>query len=222
MIQTFTAIIKRQFADRQILLVNTVRALKFLEEYTDRQAQVWQVLKTYHELPDQLADIHLHFEQFKSTLQTDFKHLKQATSKNTQNFQSMISLQQTYTSTLISHVTTTYSKIAKLQNQIQQHCMYSHSSEQLHTDTVQLEAPDYDPNIDGNNDSPSNPRCTTVSVNDILEDNQSIPELIDDSNDEPDATTFHPKTFPLKLIGLMLPPSRYLMYLLLLWIHCRR
>ena len=34
-IETFVAIIKRQFADRQLLLVNTVHSLKFLEEYSD-------------------------------------------------------------------------------------------------------------------------------------------------------------------------------------------
>ena len=35
MIETFVAIIKRQFADRQLLLVNTAHCLKFLEEYLD-------------------------------------------------------------------------------------------------------------------------------------------------------------------------------------------
>ena len=35
-IETFVSIIKRQFADRQLLLVNTVHCLKFLEEYLDR------------------------------------------------------------------------------------------------------------------------------------------------------------------------------------------
>ena len=34
-IETFVSIIKRQFADRQTLLVNTVHSLKFLEEYSD-------------------------------------------------------------------------------------------------------------------------------------------------------------------------------------------
>ena len=34
-IKTFASIIKRQFADRQLLLVNTARCLKFLEEYSD-------------------------------------------------------------------------------------------------------------------------------------------------------------------------------------------
>ena len=43
-IKTFVFLIKRQFADRQTLLVNTTHSLKFLEEYTDRQAQIWKVL----------------------------------------------------------------------------------------------------------------------------------------------------------------------------------
>ena len=34
-IETFVSIIKRQFADHQLLLVNTVHCLKFLEEYSD-------------------------------------------------------------------------------------------------------------------------------------------------------------------------------------------
>ena len=69
--------------------------------------------------------------------------------------------------------------------------MYPHNSEQLHTDTVQLEALDCDPDIDSNKDSPKSQRRATVSVNSILEDDQSIPELIDDSSTEPDTTTFH-------------------------------
>ena len=43
-IKTFVFLIKRQFVDRQTLLVNTTHSLKFLEEYTDRQAQIWKVL----------------------------------------------------------------------------------------------------------------------------------------------------------------------------------
>ena len=43
-IKTFILLIKRQFVDRQTLLVNTTCSLKFLEEYTDRQTQLWKVL----------------------------------------------------------------------------------------------------------------------------------------------------------------------------------
>ena len=34
-IETFVALLKHQFADRQLLLVNTARSLKFLEDYVD-------------------------------------------------------------------------------------------------------------------------------------------------------------------------------------------
>ena len=43
-IKTFAFLIKRQFVDRQTLLVNTTHSLKFLEEYANRQAQIWKVL----------------------------------------------------------------------------------------------------------------------------------------------------------------------------------
>ena len=39
-IETFVALLKCQFMDRQLLLVNTARSLKFLEEYMDRQALI--------------------------------------------------------------------------------------------------------------------------------------------------------------------------------------
>ena len=38
-IETFAALLKHQFADRQ-LLVNTAWSLKFLEEYVDRQVLI--------------------------------------------------------------------------------------------------------------------------------------------------------------------------------------
>ena len=88
-IKTFILLIKRQFADRQTLLVNTTCPLKFLEEYADRQTQVWKVLQKYDNLPDEVDDLNSHFESFKSTIETDFKHLKEATSQNVQNVQNI-------------------------------------------------------------------------------------------------------------------------------------
>ena len=75
-IKTFVSIIKRQFADRQLLLVNTVHCLQFLEEYLDRQAQIWKIFHKHHNIPDNLQDLHLHFDDFKTSLETDFNHLK--------------------------------------------------------------------------------------------------------------------------------------------------
>ena len=91
-IKTFILLIKRQFADRQTLLVNTTHSLKFLKEYTNRQTQVWKVLQKYHNLPDEVDDLHSHFESFKSTIETDFKHLKEATSRNIQNIQTSLNI----------------------------------------------------------------------------------------------------------------------------------
>ena len=74
-IEIFVSIIKRQFADRQLLLVNTVHCLKFLEEYLDRRAQIWKIFHKHHSIPDDLQDLHLHFDSFKTSLETDFNHL---------------------------------------------------------------------------------------------------------------------------------------------------
>ena len=44
-IETFVSILKRQFTDRQLLLVNTAHSLKFLEEYADSQSQIWKIFQ---------------------------------------------------------------------------------------------------------------------------------------------------------------------------------
>ena len=74
-IKTLTHLLKCNFTDRQTVLVNTVRALKFLESYGDRQAKLWKVLTKYDKLPD-------YFHDLQTTLQTDFALLKKATSMN--------------------------------------------------------------------------------------------------------------------------------------------
>ena len=84
-IENFVSIIKRQFTNRQTLLVNTAHSLKFLEEYSDRQAQIWKTFHKHHNIPDDIEDLHLHFDSFKTSLETKFKHLKEATSHNMQN-----------------------------------------------------------------------------------------------------------------------------------------
>ena len=60
-IETFVSIIKRHFADRQLLLVSTACCLKFLEEYSDRQVQIWKIFHKHHNILDDLQDLHLHF-----------------------------------------------------------------------------------------------------------------------------------------------------------------
>ena len=80
-IETFVSIIKRQFADHQLLLVNTARCLKFLEEYSDCQSQIWKIFHKHHPIPEDLQDLHFHFNDFKNSLEKDFKFLKEATSQ---------------------------------------------------------------------------------------------------------------------------------------------
>ena len=77
-------------------------------------------------------------------IEKDFKFLKEATSRNVENFQTSLSLQQTYSSSLCSHVNNIYNKLAELQRQIPNHQMHMNSG-----DMVQIEAPDFDLDIDG-------------------------------------------------------------------------
>ena len=51
-IKTLTQLLKSSFNDRQLVLVNTARALKFLESYGNRQTKLWKVLSKYDRLPD--------------------------------------------------------------------------------------------------------------------------------------------------------------------------
>ena len=142
-IETFVSILKCQFANRQVLLVNTACSLKFLEEYTDRQSQIWKIFQKHQTIPEDFQDLHLHFDDFKNSIEKDFKFLKEATSRNIENFQTSLNLQQTYSSSLCSHLNNIYNKLAELQRQIQHHDLHMNSG-----DTIQIEAPDFDPDID--------------------------------------------------------------------------
>ena len=142
-IETFISILKCQFADHQLLLVNTAQSLKFLEEYTDRQAQIWKIFQKHHTIPKDIQDLHLHFDDFKNDIEKEFAFLKEATSKNVENFQTSLNLQQTYSASLCSHVNNIYNKLVELQWQIQHRDPHMNSG-----DTIQIEAPDFDPDID--------------------------------------------------------------------------
>ena len=142
-IETFISILKCQFADHQLLLVNTAQSLKFLEKYTDRQAQIWKIFQKHQTIPEDFQDLHLHFDDFKNSIEKDFAFLKEATSKNVENFQTSLNLQQTYSTCLCSQVNNIYNKLAELQWQIQHRDLHMNSG-----DTIQIEAPDFDPDID--------------------------------------------------------------------------
>ena len=169
-IETFVSIIKRQFADRLTLLVNTAHSLKFLEEYSDRQVQIWKIYRI-----KSIEDLHHHFDCFKTSLKTKFKHLKEAISHNVQNIQTSLSVQQTYSSTLCSQVNNIYSKLSELQKHIQHHYMYLHQG-----DTVQIEAPEFYPDIDGDSPVSTDEKHEIVPVQGTL---ATIPETSEPEDD---------------------------------------
>ena len=142
-IETFIVLLKCQFADRQILLVNTARSLKFLEEYADRQALIWKIFRKHKNIPDDINDLHLHIDDFKTNIKKEFNFLKEATRKNVENFQTLLNLQQTYSAALCSHVNNIYHKILEIQQQL------PHSAQHMNTgEVIQIDMPDFDPDID--------------------------------------------------------------------------
>ena len=142
-IETFISILKCQFANRQLLLINTAQSLKFLEEYADHQAQIWKIFQKHQTILEDFQDLHLHFDDFKNGIEKEFAFLKEATSKNVGNFQTSLNLQQTYSASLCSHVNNIYNELVELQWQIQHHDPHMNSG-----DITQIEAPDFDQDID--------------------------------------------------------------------------
>ena len=158
-----------------------------MEDYADRQAQIWKILRKYHNLPDDVEVLHLHFDSFKSSIETNFKHLKEAMSCNVQNIKASLRIQQTYSSTLCSHVNNIYNKLSELQKHIQQHCMSLHQRDQ--SDTVKIDAPEYDPDIDGDCQPTIDKEQATVPVQGTLEMIPESSELEDDNSIAPEDNT---------------------------------
>ena len=173
--QTLICLMKNSFHDRQLILVNTARVLKFLESYASQQTKLWKVLSNYHNLPD-------HFHDLKTTLQTKCELLKTATSKNIQNVQEAVQSQQAYTMVLSGHINTLNTKLAHLDRQVQIHCIYPHSQ----SDAIQLNTPDYDPDIDGEPDSVTDVQL--LNAEPVREDNST------DTSKSEDHTTIQPTT----------------------------
>ena len=138
----YQTLLKQQLADRQLLLVNTTRSLKFFEEYTDRQALIWQIFRKHENIPDDIYDLHLHIDDFKTNIEKEFNFLKEATRKNVKKFQISLNLQQTYSVALCSHINNIYHKILEIQQQL------PHSTQHMNTgDVIQIDAPDFNPDI---------------------------------------------------------------------------
>ena len=143
-IETFVLLLKQQFADRQLLLINTARSLKFLEEYADRQALIWKIFTKHKNIPDDISNLHLHIDDFKINIQKEFNFLKEVTRKNVENFQTSLNLQQTYSVALGSHINNIYHKISEIQQQL------PHPTQHMNTgDVIQINAPEFELDIDG-------------------------------------------------------------------------
>ena len=194
-IETFMALLKRQFADRQLLLVNTARSLKFLEEYADRQALIWQIFRKHKNIPDDIHDLHLHIDDFKTTIEKEFKFLKEATCKNVENFQTSLNLQQTYSAALCSHVNNIYHKISEIQQQL------PHSTQQMNTgDIIQIEVPDFDPDIDEGlstqEHQPAQGSAATMQQSIDTSDKHKVPALLQCDIEEVDWLDVIPVKIP--------------------------
>ena len=164
-IETFVLLLKRQFADRQLLLINTTRSLKFLEEYADRQALIWKIFSKHQNIPDGISDLHLHIDDFKGNIQKEFNFLKEATRKNIENFQASLSSQQTYSVALGSHINNIYHKISEIQQQL------PHPTQHMNTgDIIQINALEFHPDIDS--------RPSTIEHGEIQGSDSPIQHLV--------------------------------------------
>ena len=161
-IKTFIEIIKCSATDHQIVLVNMVRALKYLEDFGEQQSQLFTVLDKYHLLPDNLEN-----------LQLQFRFLKEATLKNIEHLQQAISVQQNYAATICTYINNIVPHINKLEQTVLELQKWTTTDH----DRVQLNALDYDPDIDG----PPTPRrhvnTAVVSVQDHFTPSES--EILD-------------------------------------------
>ena len=174
-IETFVTLLKCQFTDQQLLLVIIARSLKFLKDYVDHQGQIWKIFQKHQTIPDDIQDLHFHIDDFKNSIEKEFAFLKEATRKNIENFQSSLSLQQTYSTSLCLHVNNIYNKLAELQQQ------FPHSNPHMNTgDVIQIEVPDFDPDIDKvlpiSTDQHTNDPVTQGSVTPILKSAEKVIE----------------------------------------------
>ena len=155
--------------------------MKFLEEYSDCQSQIWKIFQKHQTIPEDLQDLHFHFNDFKNSLEKDFNFLKEATSRNVKNFLTLLNLQQTYSSSLCSYVNNIYSKLSELQRQIRNHHMHMNQG-----DTVQIEAPDFNPDIDGVSSSSTDKIPNKLSIQGT---SSPTPEITEPENECPTPAT---------------------------------
>ena len=89
-----------------------------------------------------------------------------------------------YSSFLCSHVNNIYSKLSELQRQTQHHHMHMNQG-----DTVQIEAPDFDPDIDRVTSLSTNEKPNEVMIQGTLSSIPEVTEPEDDNSLTPGTTT---------------------------------
>ena len=99
-----------------------------------------------------------------------------------ENLQQALNLQQTYTTTLCSHINVFFSRITKLEADIQK-LTEKFTMEQ---DTVQINAPDFDPDINRTDTQWAHHNTAVVSVHELFTSPE--PESIDASNTQEETT----------------------------------
>ena len=127
-------------------------------------------MEKYHLVPDSLEN-----------LQSQFHFLKEATSRNIENLQQVITVQQTYTANLCTYINNILPCITKLEDAILKF-KQKLTTEQ---DTIQIKTLDFDLDIDG----PSIPRAHNNTVVVSVQE-----QLISPEPELSDATIFQEET----------------------------
>ena len=110
-------------------------------------------MEKYHLVPDSLEN-----------LQSQFSFLKEATSRNVENLQQAITIQQTYTANLCTYINNILPHITKLEDTIPR----LEQKFTMEQDTIQINAPDFDHDIYGPNLPRAHNNTAVVSVQDQL------------------------------------------------------
>ena len=135
----------------------------------DHQGQIWKIFQKHQTIPDNIQDLHFHIDNFKNGIEKELAFLKEATCKNVENFQSSLSLQQTYSASLCSHVNNIYNKLAELQPQL------PHPNLHMNTGDV-IEAPDIDEALPISTAQHTNNPMTQGSVTPALKSPEKVIE----------------------------------------------
>ena len=106
-IKTFVEILKHHATDHQIVLVNSVRAMKYVDDFSRWQSQLFTVLEKYHLPPDNLEN-----------LQSQFGFLKKAILKNIEHLQQAISVKQNCAATICTYINNILPHITKLEQTV--------------------------------------------------------------------------------------------------------